>query len=44
MDLVSQLACFSTSDLTDDNSFEIIRALDINKVHGHDEIFVGMMK
>ena len=37
-------ARFSKSTFTDDQILKILRALDINKVHGHDEISIRMLK
>ena len=44
VDLINPSACFLTSNLTDDNILETIRALDINRPHGYDEISVRMTK
>ena len=37
VELRNPSVCFSTFNLTDDEVLKIIRALDINKTHGHDE-------
>ena len=44
IDLINPSACFSTFNFADDEILKIIRALDINKAHGHDEISVRMIK
>ena len=44
VDLINPSACFSTFNFADDEILKIIRALDINKAHGHDEISVRMIK
>ena len=44
VDLINSSACFLTSNLTDDNILEIIRALDINRPHEYDKISVKMIK
>ena len=44
VDLINPSACFSTFNFADDEILKIIRALDINKAHGHDEISVIMIK
>ena len=44
VDLINPSACFSTFNFVDDEILKIIRALDINKAHGHDEIYVRMIK
>ena len=44
IDLINPSACFSTFSFADDEILKIIRALDINKAHGHDEISVRMIK
>ena len=35
---------FSKTAFTDDQIFKILRALDINKVHGRNEISIRMLK
>ena len=44
VDLINPSACFSTFNFADDEILKIIRALDINKAHGHDEISVITIK
>ena len=44
VDLMNPSGCFSTFNFADDEILKIIRALDINKAHGHDEISVRMIK
>ena len=44
VDLINPSGCFSTFNFADDGILKIIRALDINKAHGHDEISVRMIK
>ena len=44
VDLINLSACFSNFNFADDEILKIIRAPDINKAHGHDEISVIMIK
>ena len=44
VDLINPSACFSTFNFADDEILKIIRALDINKAHGHDKISLRMIK
>ena len=44
VDLITPSSCFSTFTFADDEILKIIRSLDINKAHGHDEISVRLIK
>ena len=44
VDLINPSACFSTFNFADDEIIKIVRALDINKAHGHDVISVRIIK
>ena len=44
IDLINPSACFFTFNFADDEILKVVRALDINEVHGHDGIYVRMIK